>query len=82
MLARYGIKPAFVPPLKNPESERKSRKSTANLENIAPPKKMSLSEHEKMIREILSKPFRVPIKDYVPEYSNKTLGLAKTLIRR
>jgi DNA repair and recombination RAD54-like protein len=43
---------------------------------------MSLTEHEKLIQNILSKPFKVPIKDYIPEYSTKTLGMAKTLVRR
>lgn len=43
---------------------------------------MSISDHEAMIKKILSKPFKVPIANYVPEHSNKTLGLGRTLIRR
>lgn len=82
-LARYSnAKPAFKPPLLEPISDRKSRKVKADNENIAPPEKMSLSEHEAKIQKILSRPFKVPIADYIPEFSNKSLGLKRVLIRR
>lgn len=43
---------------------------------------MSMSDHEAMIQKVLSKAFKVPLDDYVPERSNKSLGLKRTLIRR
>jgi hypothetical protein len=43
---------------------------------------MSLSEHEAMIQRLIRQPFKVPILNYVPEYSNKTLGMRKNIVRR
>lgn len=51
------------------------------MENL-PPTKMTLTDHEAMIMKILKMPFKVPIADYVPEFSNKSLGLKRTIIRR
>lgn len=48
-----------------------------------PPPKLSVSEYESLIHKILSKPFKVPIPDYVPDtFGNRCLGLKKNLNRR
>jgi DNA repair and recombination protein RAD54 and RAD54-like protein len=66
-----------------PEQPRKARKCKAEgTENLAPPLKESKTDHEAMILKLLSKPFKVPIPDYIPERTNKSLGLKRTLIRR
>lgn len=43
---------------------------------------LSLSDHETLIRQILSKPFQVPIPNYVSSYCSKSLGLKRSSIRR
>jgi hypothetical protein len=75
---------AFVSPLIDKTlGKRSSRKTKANAENIVPrPLKFSFLDHEAVIAELLSKAFKVPIPDYIPEYSNKTLGIRKILVRR
>lgn len=75
---------AFVSPLIDKTlGKRSSRKTKANAENIVPrPLKFSFLDHEAVIAELLSKAFKVPIADYIPEYSNKTLGIRKILVRR
>lgn len=80
-LARFGKEPSFKPPLINPEPPKKLRKCKENTEN-APPVKMSVSDHEAMIQKILSKPFKVPIFDYIPERTTKSLGVKRIFIRR
>lgn len=41
------------------------------------------SEYESMITNILAKPFKIPIPDYVPDFhSNRSLGLQRATIRR
>lgn len=75
---------AFVSPLIDKTlGKRSARKTKANAENIVPrPLKFSFLDHEAVIAELLSKPFKVPIADYIPEYSNKTLGIRKIFVRR
>lgn len=44
---------------------------------------MSVSDHEDLIAKILSRPFKVPIPDYVPDsHGNRCLGLKRSIIRR
>jgi DNA repair and recombination protein RAD54 and RAD54-like protein len=83
-LVKYNsnITPTFKPPLINPEPNR-SRKCKANEENIKPPPfKIKPNEHEMLITKLLSKPFRVPLEGWIPEVTNKSLGLKGTPIRR
>lgn len=52
-------------------------------ENNKKIQKLSSFDHEELIRKILSKPFIVPIPNYVPDgYSNRCLGLKRSIIRR
>lgn len=72
-------------PFKSPltESKRAARKGRKDAFEEKPrPLKKSLIDHEAMIKDILSRPFVVPIANYVPEYTTKTLGMRKVLIRR
>lgn len=42
-----------------------------------------MSAYEELLAKLLSKPFKVPIPDYVPEFNaNRALGLRRTVIRR
>lgn len=83
-LSKYdsNSKPVFKPPLINPEPVR-SRKCKADAENIQPPApKVSASEHEMLILKLLSKPFKCPLEGWIPETTNKSLGLKGTPVRR
>lgn len=45
--------------------------------------KLSLSEHENIIQKLLSKPFKIPIPNYVADTnSNRCLGMRRSTIRR
>jgi hypothetical protein len=80
----YNNNKQFKSPLiEPPRSERRARKTKAD-ENETPwkPYKMSLVDHEAMIAQILHKAFKVPMANYIPEYTTKTLGPRKNLIRR
>jgi DNA repair and recombination protein RAD54 and RAD54-like protein len=59
--------------------ETKENKLAAASE---PPVKLSLTDHEEMIRKILTKPFKVPIPGYIPEFTNRSLGMKRKPIRR
>lgn len=77
-----------------PFSNKKQRKctiqnnneSTETQENkivsqISP--RLSISEYEEAIAKILTRPFKVPIPNYVPDYnSNRCLGVRRSTIRR
>jgi DNA repair and recombination protein RAD54 and RAD54-like protein len=72
----------FKPPMLE-QKKRSCRDSKENKLNIMePPVKQSLSDYESMIRKILSKPFKVPIPGYIPEYTNRSLGMKRKPIRR
>ncbi|CRL00768.1 CLUMA_CG014023, isoform A [Clunio marinus] len=71
-----------IPFLDKSSSTRKHRKCKTESENSVPLTKISIVDHEAMIQNILSRPFKVPINDYIPELSNKSLGLKRTIIRR
>ncbi|XP_029715480.2 DNA repair and recombination protein RAD54-like [Aedes albopictus] len=47
-----------------------------------PPPKLSASEFELMIQKILSRPFKVPIANYVPEHTTRCLGMKRPAARR
>ncbi|CAG9126357.1 unnamed protein product [Plutella xylostella] len=66
------------------KSQRKKRECTKIQlsQKITPSQSMSTSEHEALIRQILNKPFKVPIPNYVSSYCGKSLGLKRTQVRR
>lgn len=42
-----------------------------------------MNAYEELVAKLLSKPFKVPIPDYVPDpHANRCLGLRRTVIRR
>lgn len=64
-------------------SKRKKRECTRiPLAQKTPSQTLPSSDHENIIRQILSKPFKVPISNYVSSYCSKSLGLKRTQIRR
>lgn len=74
-------------PFKSPVAEqpkRKGRKIAMEPEDQKKlrPAKMNLIDHEALIMQILTKKFVVPIANYIPEYTTKTLGMRKVIIRR
>lgn len=71
----------FSSPLSK-ESMRSQRKGRKPVEEVARPVKINMIDHEAMIMEILTKKFVVPIANYIPEYTTKTLGMRKVVIRR
>lgn len=71
----------FSSPL-NKDYVRAQRKGRKTVEEIPRPVKLNLIDHEAMIMEILTKKFVVPIANYIPEYTTKTLGMRKIVIRR
>lgn len=66
------------------EPLRKVRKCRdENVTVIPTPPKLSVSDYEALIHKILSKPFKVPIPDYIPDtFGNNCLGLKKNTFRR
>lgn len=68
-----------------PESSRKKRKCRDTKENekqLRPRANLS-SDHEDLITKLLSKPFKVPILNYVSDgHGNRCLGLKRTVFRR
>lgn len=81
----FNFKGTFKSPLLEPTTkDRKARKCKSDVENVQParPVKISVIDHEAVIAGLLSKAFKVPIADYVPEYTSKTLGLRKIFVRR
>lgn len=74
---------SFKSPLLQSPKRRRVRQP---LTQISPQQKPALnlpgSEHETLISQILSKPFQVPIPNYVSSYSSRSLGLKKSSVRR
>lgn len=67
---------------KNKPSCRETSEKSLNVLQDRPDK-MSFSEHESLIRSLLSKPFRVPLVDYVADcFMTKTLGMKKAAMKR
>lgn len=71
----------FVSPMMVPIKARKCREKIAADEK--PPKQLGVSEYEDMIAKLLSKPFKVPINGYIPDFhSNRSLGMQRSSSRR
>lgn len=65
------------------QAKRKKRECTQiQLSQKSSTQTLSNSEHESLIKQILSKPFKVPILNYVSSYCSKSLGLKRTQVRR
>ncbi|XP_058820119.1 DNA repair and recombination protein RAD54-like [Topomyia yanbarensis] len=47
-----------------------------------PPAKLSASEYEMMILQILTRPFKIPIPNYVAEHTTRCLGMKRPAARR
>lgn len=44
---------------------------------------LNMRDHESLIADLLSKPFRVPIVDYIPDYhTTRSLGMRRSTVRR
>ena len=76
----------FKSPLgESPQPKRKCR-DDPKKENrcIAPTRPVqSMSAYEELVAKLLTRPFKVPIPDYIPDtHGNKCLGLRRTFIRR
>ncbi|KAJ6648630.1 DNA repair and recombination protein RAD54-like, partial [Pseudolycoriella hygida] len=75
------FKSPLIEPLRKVRKCRDENAKAEITESQSP--KMSLSEYESLIQKILSKPFKVPIADYVPDtFGNRCLGLKKNTYRR
>lgn len=78
---------AFKCPLQIDPSSRKKRKCQDKNENkiaTQKPVKLSVSDYESIIAKVLSKAFKVPIPNYVPDShgGNRCLGLKRSSFRR
>lgn len=64
--------------------KRKCREEKKENRCIAPTRPVqSMSAYEELVAKLLSKPFKVPIPDYVPDsFANRALGLRRSVIRR
>lgn len=70
------------PLLEPPEKQRKCRNEKKE-NSIKPKVKLSMSDYETLIANVLSKPFKCPIPDYVPDtHANRCLGLKRNSFRR
>ncbi|XP_055853267.1 DNA repair and recombination protein RAD54-like [Episyrphus balteatus] len=68
----------FITPFQN-----KRKRTCKNTENLTITTQIPPSQYEEAISKILSKPFKVPIADYVPDYnSNRCLGIRRTTVRK
>lgn len=66
------------------QPKRKCRDDKKENRHIAPTRPVqSMSAYEELVAKLLSKPFKVPIPDYIPDpHANRCLGLRRTVIRR
>lgn len=66
------------------QPKRKCREERKENRSIAPTRPIqSMSSYEELVAKLLSKPFKVPIPDYVPDtHANRCLGLRRSTIRR
>lgn len=78
------FKPFKSPLTESPYAKRKCRGEKKENRCIAPTRPIqSMNAYEELVAKLLSKPFKVPIADYVPEtHGNRCLGLRRTLSRR
>ncbi|XP_055594496.1 DNA repair and recombination protein RAD54-like [Uranotaenia lowii] len=63
------------------ECRERSKDKTGSNNGPSPPK-LSASEHEMMILKILSRPFKIPIANYVPEHTTRCLGMKRPPARK
>lgn len=68
----------------SPQPKRKCREERKENRKIEPTRsKLSVDAYEELIKNVLNRPFKVPIPDYVPDtHGNKCLGLRRSVIRR
>lgn len=66
----------------NSKRRRNAPDTTQASEFIKNTVKLSAKEHEERIQNILRRPFKVPIPNYVPEATTKCLGMRRKLIRK
>ncbi|XP_065345333.1 DNA repair and recombination protein RAD54-like [Cloeon dipterum] len=68
------------------EGEGRGKRSRKPLKPIQPPPTLptpeNLSDHEAMIKAILSRPFKVPMENYTPGYGSRCLGMRRGGMRR
>lgn len=74
----------FKCPLLEKPNKRKCKDKLKNDENIRVElPKLSLSEHENIIQKLLSRPFKIPIPNYVADTNlNRCLGMRRSTFRR
>lgn len=72
----------FKSPLLNSTKRKKRECARIPLAQKSASQTLSTSDHENLIKQILSKPFKVPIPNYVSSYCSKSLGLKRTQVRR
>lgn len=72
------------PLIDSPQPKRKCREEKKENRSIAPTRPVqSMSTYEELVARVLSKQFKVPIPDYVPDtHANRCLGLRRSTIRR
>ncbi|XP_067621811.1 DNA repair and recombination protein RAD54-like [Eurosta solidaginis] len=72
----------FTPPLQNQRKRSCQEKAVLIETDVLRP--VPLSEYEQAIAKILSRPFKVPIANYVPEYNggNRCLGMRRSSVRK
>lgn len=76
----------FKSPLSDSPLAKRKCRNEEKKENrsIGPTRPMiPANEYEELLKRILTKKFKVPIPDYVPDtHCNRTLGMRRTVIRR
>ncbi|XP_037960065.1 DNA repair and recombination protein RAD54-like [Teleopsis dalmanni] len=82
--ATGSTKSAFTPPLQNKrkracQEKLQKQQNNTNLISLLP-----LSEYEKTIAKVLSRPFKIPIANYIPDFNNggRCLGMRRLSIRK
>lgn len=78
---------AFKSPFLNaPKRPRECRERNSKLKDTGgggpSPPKLSASEYEMMITKILTRPFKIPIENYIPEHTTRCLGMKRPPARR
>lgn len=79
-----GLKPFKSPFTDSPIPKRKCREERKENRMITSTRpNVSINVYEDLVAKVLSKPFKVPILDYVPDtHGNKCLGLRRNTFRR
>lgn len=83
MSSGSGLKP-FRSPVDSPQPKRKCRdekKENRAITSTRP--NITVNAYEELVARVLSRPFKVPIPNYVPDtHGNRSLGLRRTHYRR